>query len=231
MIPIPVNIPYSAIKYLNEYELEPILEYITHDEYKIKKGYFNLFFDILKNVRKNMPNYYLNKLPNVVTPMSSFIFENFDNWECLIGETLINYGKNKLTKNTLKDWIIPFVSHELKQTDGSSTKSSEIYGLWNAFLKNTVKDVKDETFVTTFTEAVSIQQFSKSMKSMGFEIIRKSAGMFYQGLEKREIAVDAEKSVVSNSDKIGFREYTPENFNIGITGFIPENYDTFGIVS
>jgi hypothetical protein len=55
-------------------------------------------------------------------------------------------------------------------------------------LKRAVTDVKDTKFVKTFTEAVSIQQFSKAMKSMGFEIVRKSAGMFYQGLEKRESA-------------------------------------------
>jgi hypothetical protein len=221
MVPSAVAIPPSAMKYLNDYELEPLFNYIAYDnEYKIKKDYFNLFFDILKNVRKDAkhePSYYLSKIPRVVTPMSSFLYENFDNWECLISETLVNYGKNKLTKNTLKDWIIPFVSHELKETEGSSTKSSEIYALWNSFLKNVVKNVKDQNFVVSFTESVSIQQFSKSMKAMGFEIVRKSAGMFYQGLEKRE---NAENSVESNN-----------GYNVGFTGYIPENYDTFGTVS
>jgi hypothetical protein len=227
MTQIPESIPPDAMKYLNNYELEPLLEYITYDNNykKIRKGYFNLFFDILKNVRKNMPNFYLNKMPHVVTPMSSFLYENFDNWECLIAETLVNYGKNKLTKTIFKDWIIPFVSHELKQTDGSSTKSSEMYTLWSSFLKRVVTDVKDEKFVAAFTEGISIQQFSKSMKAMGFEIVRKSAGMFYQGLEKREI------SVVSPKNSNIFREYTPEKFNIGFTSYIPENYDTFGNVS
>jgi hypothetical protein len=189
MTPMPLNIPTSAMKYLNEYDIETMLLYITQEStYKIKRGYFNLFFDILKNVRKGMPSYYLSQMPKVVTPMSSFLYDNFDNWESLISETLVNYGTGKISKSTFKDWIIPFVSHELKQTDGSSTKSSEIYTLWNSFLKRVVTDVKDRKFVKTFTEAVSIQQFSKAMKSMGFEIVRKSAGMFYQGLEKRESA-------------------------------------------
>jgi hypothetical protein len=162
------------------------------------------YFKILRALRFNEPKRYDGQWETLAFKLSiRYAIEKFN----LLAVKELN---NNLYGDYMSDVVEAFMSMRLNENETGSVKSSELYAAFNKFIEdvfiNDDSDVADMCRLV-ITPYMNSKMFANELKSKGIQSVRKSAGIFYTGIDMNKSGlVENNKKEELNIEKYDIKD-------------------------
>jgi hypothetical protein len=222
----PIELPPDhLLSILNTYNLSEIVEFLrttgpfyNSSSQRVSKG-FNAFFNVLRYFRPDGSQNF--RFSNLLTSSVSNPY-SFNTWESVISKTLIDYAgsldiKKNLnpstyfTRDTVRLWMVPFISESLEPSPTESIQSSSLYSLWIEFFTKALQTIpKSDELISFFHQLSNTRIFSNELKANGIQTSRKSSGVYYNNITKKS---NSSYNVINVSNTISGFDMNGGSFN------------------
>jgi hypothetical protein len=146
------------------------------------------YFQILRVLRSIEPANHDGKWEALAFKLTArYIIELFD----------MHHVSNNIYPDYMADIVQLFITLNLKQSDGSSIQSSELYASFTKFIETVFMNDTTELMKlckVVISPNINSKMFANELKANGIQSVRKAAGIFYTGIEASKEGATKEKS-------------------------------------